>query len=82
MASFIDVTGKRQEVNLTEHGTMYHYDQAIKKGVSLRQHINATYPTQAGSPDAFSQMCVAAGLRFRKDEETGTPSANLKEILD
>lgn len=82
MASFIDVTGQRQEVNLTEKGLMYHYDMAVKNNVSMRQWLNSQYPTQAGQPDAFSQFCASAGLRFRKNEETGQPAANLKEVLN
>lgn len=82
MASFIDATGQRQEVNLTEKGMMYHYDMAIKNGLSVRQWINSQYPTQPGQPDAFSQFCLSAGLRFKKNEETGQPAANLREVLN
>jgi len=82
MASFIDVNGQRQEVNLTEKGLMYHYDMAMKNDVSVRQWLNSQYPTQPGQPDAFSQFCLSAGLRFRKNEETGQPAANLKEVLN
>lgn len=82
MASFVDIAGQRQEVNLTEKGAMYHYDMAQKNGMSLRQWMNSQYPTQAESPDAFSQFCASAGLRFKKDENLGIPAANLREVLD
>jgi len=82
MASFVDINGQRQQVNLTEKGVMYHYDMAAQEKLTLRQWINSQYPTQAGAPDAFSQMCAASGLRFKKDENLGIPSANLREILD
>jgi len=82
MATFVDENGQRQQVNLTENGMMFHYAAAQKNGVSLRQWINSQYATEPGKPDAFSQMCIGAGLRFKKNEETGQPAANLMEVLN
>lgn len=82
MATFVDQNGQRQQVNLAEQGVMYHFAMAQKNEMSFRQWINRNYKTEAGSPDAFSQMCMAAGLRFKKDEVTGIPPANLQEMLN
>lgn len=82
MVSFIDKTGQRIQVNLQEGNPMQIYADASAKKVSLRQHINSQYPTIPGGPDTFTQMCLSAGLRFKKNQETGEPAANLMEILD
>lgn len=79
MATFIDKNGQRQEVNLNG---MALYKEAMKKGLSVRQLINQKYPTVAGGPDTFQQMCIAAGLRFKRDDNFGIPAANLMDILD
>jgi hypothetical protein len=82
MVSFIDKTGQRIQVNLQEGNPMQVYADAGAKKVSLRQHINSQYPTIPGGPDTFTQMCLSAGLRFKKNQETGEPAANLMEVLD
>lgn len=79
MANFIDANGDRQEVDLK--GVQLHKEAADKK-LSLRQLINTKYPTRAGDPDAFQQMCVNSGLRFKADDDHGIPAVNLKDILD
>jgi hypothetical protein len=79
MASYIDNNGDRQEVDL--QGVLYH-KMASENKLSLRQQINTLHPTQAGKPDAFQQMCINAGLRFKADDDHGIPASNLKDILD
>ena len=79
MASYIDNKGDRQEVDL--QGVLYH-KMAAEQKLSLRQLINLRHPTQAGQPDAFQQMCINSGLRFKADDDHGVPATTLKDILD
>ena len=78
MAKFIDENGKLQEVNL--EGMKYHAI-AQKEGLTYRQVINREFPTRAGDPDAFTQMCVSAGLRFKFDSKLGQTPTNLQTVL-
>jgi len=80
--SFEDASGQRVEVNLQEHGTMHMYRMSNAATLTPRQWINRQYPTAEGKPDAFQQFCVSAGIRFRRDENLGTPAANLQDILN
>ena len=77
--SFVDVNGDRQQVEL--NGMSLHRE-AMHEKISFRQLVNRKYPTIPGQPDAFSQFCVSAGLRFKKNQETGIPAANLLEIME
>jgi len=77
--SFVDANGERQQVEL--NGMSLHRE-AMHEKISFRQLVNRKYPTIPGQPDAFSQFCVSAGLRFKKDQETGVPAANLLEIME
>lgn len=77
--SFIDKEGNSQQVEL--NGTEL-YKEAAHKRVTLRQLVNTKFETQANQPEVFKQMCASAGLRFRKDEETGVPAASLLDIFD
>ena len=79
MASYIDNNGDRQEVDL--QGVLYH-KMAAEKKLSLRQLINSKHPTRAGDPDAFQQMCINSGLRFKADDDHGIPASNMKDMLD
>ncbi len=79
MASYIDNNGDRQELDL--QGTLYH-KMAAEEKLSLRQLINKNHPTQAGGPDAFQQMCINAGLRFKADDDHGVPASSMKEIME
>lgn len=79
IVSFKDEFGKNQEIEL---GGLSLYREAMANKVSLRQLVNRKFKTQAGAPDAFMQMCVSAGLRFKKDDNTGIPAANLLDILE
>jgi len=77
--SVLDKAGKLVEIELNDLSL---YREAMAKKISFRQLVNQKYPTVAGGPDTFMQMCKSAGLRFKKDEETGIPAANLLEILE
>ncbi len=79
MASYIDHEGNNQQVDL--QGVLFH-KMAAEAKLSLRQFINREHPTKPGDPDAFSQMCINAGLRFKSDDDHGVPAANLKDMLD
>ena len=78
MAKFVDENGKLQDVPL--EGMKYH---AIAKrdGLTFRQVINREFPTRAGDPDAFTQMCLGAGLRFKYDSKLGRVPTNLQSVL-
>jgi len=78
MVKFIDENGKLQDVNL--EGMKYHA-MAQKEGLTFRQVINREFPTRAGDPDAFTQMCVNAGLRFKHDSKLGRVPTNLQSVL-
>jgi hypothetical protein len=77
--SFIDKDGHRQQVELNG---MALYREAMAKKLTIRQLINQKYETVDGAPETFKQFCVSAGLRFKADEQTGVPAANLLEVFD
>ncbi|NCN28712.1 hypothetical protein GW915_14205 [bacterium] len=79
MAKFIDKDGNPQEVSLNG---MALYKEAMAKKVTVRQLINSKCPTAAGGPDAFQQMCVEAGLRFKADDSNGVPATNLLDMFE
>jgi len=81
--SFVDNTGARQQVDLVQFGNpMYVHRAAADEKLTVRQYLNRQYPTLPGDPDAFSQMCASAGLRFRADQDLGIPAANLQQMLN
>lgn len=75
---FIDKDGTRQELNLG----VELYKEAGDKKLTFRQLINQKYPNAIDTPETFKQVCANAGIRFKKDEETGQPASTLREILD
>ena len=86
MATFKDKSGKQHD-NVSLCGPdnnypMHYFREAQDNGVSFREHINATFETQPDMPDAFTQFCLNAGLRFKKNQYTGQPAANLRSVLD
>jgi hypothetical protein len=78
MAKFVDENGKLQNVSL--EGMKYHAI-AKREGLTFRQVINREFPTRAGDPDAFTQMCLGAGLRFKYDSKLGKVPTNLQSVL-
>jgi len=81
--SFVDNKGERQQVDLVQfNNPMYIHRVAADEKLTVRQYLNRQYPTLPGDPDAFSQMCASAGLRFRADESLGIPAANLQQMLN
>ena len=77
--SFIREDGGIQSVEL--NGMAFHQEAAHKK-ISLKHLMNTKFKTQAHLPSVFTQMCVSAGLRFKANDETGIPAANLLEIMN
>lgn len=75
------VDGKQHEFNLQENGLSL-YRAAIDEKLSLRQYMNKHFPTSAEGPDAFQQLCVQAGIRFKADENTGMPASSMRDIMD
>jgi hypothetical protein len=75
---FIDRDGTRQELNLG----VELYKEAGDKKLTFRQLVNQKYPNAMDTPETFKQVCASAGIRFKKDEETGQPASTLREILD
>lgn len=82
--TILNPDGTQTQVELNNFGAsgLGLYREAMDRKLSLRQLINQKFPTVAGGPDAFQQMCISAGLRFKADEQTGIPAANLRDILD
>lgn len=74
----INKDGSSSEVNLS----MELYKEAADRKLSMRQLVNQKFPTAAGEPEPFKQFCASAGMRFKKDEETGQPASTLRELLD
>jgi len=70
--------GSVAEVNLS----LELYKEAADRKLSLRQLVNQKFPTTAEAPEPFKQMCVRAGIRFKKDQETGQEASTLREMLD
>ncbi len=77
--NLVDIKGKQFELDLK--GMTLHREAADAK-VTFRQHVNAKFPTASDQPETFQQMCARAGMRFKRDEETGRPASTLREILD
>lgn len=75
---FIDENGAPQTAELED---MKYHMLARQNGTTFRQEINKAFPTRAGDPDAFSQICVSAGLRFKNDSVLGIPASNLHNVL-
>lgn len=78
MAAFIDKDGNVQQVTL-EVGM---YRAAADNGLSLEQHINRLYPTQAGKAPAFRQILASEGIFVKGDRDHGIRSASMDEILN
>lgn len=77
--NLVDKNGKQFELEL--NGMQLH-KEAMHAKKTFRQHVNEKFPTASDQPETFKQMCVRAGMRFERDEETGRPSSTLREILD
>ena len=80
MASFIDHTGARQQVEVTLENTVR---AAQAANMSVRDYFNATYTTDAEKyGDAFSQVCASEGLVFQPSKQYGIKSPSLDAVLN
>ena len=77
--NLVDKNGKQFDLEL--EGMRLHREAADAK-MTFRQFVNAKFPTSSDQPESFKQMCVRAGMRFMRDEETGRPASTLREMLD
>lgn len=75
----LDKNGAGVEINLND---MELHREAADKGVTFRQLVNEKYPTAPDAKaDTFQQMCMSAGIRFKKNKKTGQPASTAKEVL-
>lgn len=76
--SFIDKTGAQIEAVVK----LDHYQEAQRKGMTLRQYINTEMPTVAGSKyDTFTQLCASAGLNFTGDSSIGLKPTTMADVI-
>ena len=79
MAAFIDAQGATQQFEVT----LDLVRDAAANAVSLRDHINATLPTDAEKHgDAFSQLCASEGIVLVPSKKYGIRSPSLKSVLE
>lgn len=79
MSKFFDHSGAIREVPLDV--TMYR--QSAEQGQSLRQFINASYPTNAEKyGTAFEQFCASEGINLRGDVRTGQRASTVAHMMD
>lgn len=79
MASFIDAQGATQQFEVT----LDLVREASQGGVSLRDHINATLPTDAEKHgDAFSQLCASEGIVLVPNKKYGIRPQRLNAVLE
>jgi hypothetical protein len=78
MASFIDINGAVQKVELD--ATVYR--EAADKGLSVEALINQTYPVKAGDASAFEQLCASEGMFLQANRKFGIRPATMDAILN
>lgn len=78
MASYIDITGAVQQIDLDS--TIYR--QAADDGISVEAMINRDHPVKAGDPSAFEQLCASEGMFLRGDKAFGIRPATMDAILN
>jgi len=79
MTQIIDRSGKATQVDLS----LEDYKEAYDTGVSLSQHLNQKFDTDAekyGTP--FEQALASNGMFLTTDHETGIKPPSMKEVLD
>ena len=79
MAAFIDAQGATQQFEVT----LDLVRDAAANAVSLRDHINATLPTDAEKHgDAFSQLCASEGIVLVPNKKYGIRPQRLNAVLE
>lgn len=81
MAKFIDKDGGQQEAPIGLDTVA----AAQAEKLTVRQYINQEYPTTAGNPETFVQLCASEGIYFGNDENLGIHTqraSNLRSIFE
>lgn len=78
MASYIDINGAVQQVNLDP--TIYR--EAADAGLSVEALVNQKHPVKAGDPSAFQQLCASEGMFLKADRSFGIRPATMDAILN
>lgn len=78
MASYIDINGDVQQVNLEASI----YREATDVGLSVESLINQRHQTKAGEPTAFQQLCASEGMFLKADRSYGIRPATMDAILN
>lgn len=79
MANFRDAQGANQDLEIG----MDQIRAAAGAGISLRDYVNATYPTDpAAYGDTFSQLCASEGIVLRPSKAHGIRSPKLSAIIN
>jgi len=79
MAYFIDEKGSKQEIE----ANLGMVQAAKENGQSLRDYVNATYPTNAEKfGDVFSQMAASEGIVLTPNKHYGLKSSTLDAVLN
>lgn len=78
MASFIDINGAVQKVELD--ATVYR--EAAERGLSVEALLNQKYPVKAGDASAFEQLCASEGMFLQSNRKFGIRPATMDAILN
>lgn len=79
MSKFFDRSGAIHEVPLD----VSLYRQSAEAGQSLRQFLNASYPTNAEKDGtAFEQICASEGIMLRNDVRSGQRASSVAQMMD
>ena len=78
MASYIDINGATQQVNIQASD----YRRAADAGLTLRQLVNREHPTAVGAADAWTQLCSSEGMYLGRDNRFGIAPSTMDAILN
>jgi len=79
MSMILDAAGGRNQVQLD----VSMYRQAAEAGQSLRQWVNASYPTNVERDGtAFEQVCASEGIALRNDQRNGMRASTVRQMMD
>lgn len=78
MASYIDINGAVQQVNLDASV----YREAADKGLSVEALVNLKHETKASDPSAFQQLCASEGIFLKANRQYGIRPATMDAILN
>lgn len=78
MASIIDTSGARQQIDLN----VGMYREAANRGMSFSQYINTTFDASADHGTAFSQLMASEGIFIGSNSDYGVRASSMHEILN